>query len=97
DPDIVTFLDRVPQPYGEADAHAWLDSIELGWADGSFSGFAIEVDGHAVGSISLGFKPDRSIAEIGYWIAAAARGRGYTTRAARLLATWGTRRCGRER
>ena len=97
DPEIVTFLDRVPQPYGEADAHAWLDAVEIGWADGSFAGFAIEVEGRAVGSISMGLKPDRTIAEVGYWLAADVRGRGLTTRAARLLAGWALRDCGIER
>jgi RimJ/RimL family protein N-acetyltransferase len=97
DPEIATFLDHVPQPYGDADAHAWLDSVELGWADGSFAGFAIEVDARAVGSITLSFKPDRSVGEVGYWTAAEARGRGVTTRAVRLLAGWAIGDCGVER
>ena len=97
DPEIERFLDHVPQPYGEADALAWFESIDRAWADGSFAGFAIELDGRAVGSMALGFKEDRSVAEAGYWLAAEHRGRGVTTRALRLVAAWAFRECGIER
>jgi RimJ/RimL family protein N-acetyltransferase len=97
EPEIAKFLDRVPQPYTEADGHAWLDSVEQAWADGSWAGFAIEADGEAVGSISIGFKEDRSVAEVGYWLAAHVRGRGLTTRALRLVAAWAFADCGVER
>jgi RimJ/RimL family protein N-acetyltransferase len=89
DPTIATFLDRVPQPYTEADAGDWLDLVERGWADGTAAGLAIEVDGHAVGSIAVGFKdPDQGVAEVGYWMAAETRGRGLATRALRLASAW---------
>src|SRR5919201_4093452 len=89
DPQIARFLDHVPQPYGEADGHAWLDVGERAWAGGTFAGFAIEVDGAAVGSISMELaEDDPRRAETGYWLAAGMRGRGLTTRALRLLARW---------
>jgi RimJ/RimL family protein N-acetyltransferase len=98
EPAIATFLDQVPQPYTEADGHAWLDTVERNWASGSFAGFAIEVDGRAVGSISMGFKEDDpKVAETGYWLAARERGRGFTTRALRLLAAWAFAACELER
>jgi RimJ/RimL family protein N-acetyltransferase len=98
EPAIATFLDKVPQPYSEADAHAWLDVVERNWANGSFAGFAIEVDGRAIGSISAGFhEDDPRRAECGYWLAAPERGRGLTTRALRLLARWAFESCGLER
>jgi RimJ/RimL family protein N-acetyltransferase len=90
DPAIATFLDRIPSPYTPDDARDYLAMSRAGWREGSMSNFAI-VDGErVVGSIGVrwldGF--DEGTAEVGYWVAAEARGRGLCTRALRLVSRW---------
>jgi RimJ/RimL family protein N-acetyltransferase len=86
---IAEFLDMIPQPYTRSDANAYLDICRVGWRDGTFSNFAVVLDGQAVGSIGIRWKePDQGVAEVGYWVAADARGTGVCTRALRLVATW---------
>jgi RimJ/RimL family protein N-acetyltransferase len=90
DPQIATFLDRIPSPYTEDDAREYLELTRDGWAAGTMANFAIVEGGRPVGSIGIrwleGF--DEGTAEIGYWVAAEARGRGICTRALRLAAAW---------
>lgn len=50
--------------------------------------------GTAVGGASLLLRPQPGVAGLGYWILASARGHGYATAAARLLAGWGLDACG---
>ncbi|MFF0315307.1 GNAT family N-acetyltransferase [Micromonospora sp. NPDC005252] len=42
----------------------------------------------AVGSVTLLFRPQRGVADLGYWLIPAARGRGMASPAARLLTEW---------
>jgi RimJ/RimL family protein N-acetyltransferase len=99
DPEIVRWT-RVPTPYGEADARAYL----LARYDATFAGlsapFAIIAgdSGEVTGSISLmRFAWEDRRAEVGYWLAAGARGQGHATRAVRLICDWGFARLGLER
>lgn len=89
---MTLFLDRVPQPYTREDAVAYIRHCEESWRSGGNSNFAVLVDGIAepVGSIGVHWqdKIDDGIAEIGYWMGAAARGRGATTAGVRLAARW---------
>jgi [ribosomal protein S5]-alanine N-acetyltransferase len=59
--------DRFPHPYSEADALAYIEHVRTRSVQTSFG---IEVDGHAIGSISLMVGEDiaRQTAEVGYWI-----------------------------
>ena len=113
DPEIGRWT-RVPMPYGEADARAFLleryDAIHAGRS----APFAIvapvraELDGYVdpdlpdpgtlLGSIAL-MRPawEYARAEVGYWLAREARGRGHATRAVRLLCAWGFATLGLER
>jgi RimJ/RimL family protein N-acetyltransferase len=77
DPDIQAWT-TVPAPYAEVDAVDFLASVERGWADGSMLTWAIRVDGTLVGLVGLSLHPLAS-AEVGYWLAPAARGRGLMT------------------
>jgi RimJ/RimL family protein N-acetyltransferase len=100
DPEIPRWT-RVPSPYGESDARAYLlqryDAINAG----ASAPFAI-VDagdlGRLLGSIALmRFSWPNARAEVGYWLAREARGRGHATRAVKLLCAWGFRELGLER
>ncbi len=91
DPEIGRWT-RVPTPYGENDARAYLlqryDSIHAG----SSAPFAIVEpgDGRLLGSVAL-MRPawEHQRAEVGYWLAPEGRGQGHATRAVRLICEWG--------
>jgi RimJ/RimL family protein N-acetyltransferase len=88
---IAEFLDVIPSPYTEDDAREYIAQSEQGWAEGTSSNFAI-VDGatgEAVGSMGVRWaQPEDGVAEVGYWVAPQARGRGVCTRALQLVSGW---------
>ena len=87
---IAEFLDQIPSPYTEDDARAYVESCRIGWRQGGQTNFAIVVSGEPVGSIGVRWLdgPDAGTAEVGYWMAPEARGRGVCSRALRLLSRW---------
>jgi RimJ/RimL family protein N-acetyltransferase len=100
DPEIARWT-RVPENYGEADARAQLmhryDAIHAG----TLAPFAIVSTSDAselLGSISLlRLAWEHARGEVGYWLAREARGHGHTTRAVRLICTWGFEALGLDR
>lgn len=95
---IAEFLDMIPSPYTDDDARDYIERTQQGWAEGKTSNFAMLVDGAAVGSIGVHwFEPDQGVAEVGYWVAPQARGRGVCTRALRLVSRWVLERPGMAR
>jgi RimJ/RimL family protein N-acetyltransferase len=85
--------DRFPHPYTEAHASGYI--AHLLSAHDDEPSFAIDVDGEAVGGISLqpGIDVERVSAEIGYWLGESVWGRGVATSAIRLVTDYGfTRR-----
>jgi RimJ/RimL family protein N-acetyltransferase len=88
DPQIPRWT-RVPSPYTREDAQQFLASAATEAAAGE--GLALAVtgdDGRLIGTIGLMELEGEGSAEIGYWTAAEARGRGVTTRAVVLLRDW---------
>jgi RimJ/RimL family protein N-acetyltransferase len=86
-------------PMDERDAARWLVSQERGWRDGDRLCFAVlEADnaGCCVLAGNVGLKNreeagrigERETAEIGYWTAVAARGRGVAPAAVRAVTGW---------
>jgi|SRR5580658_5800094 RimJ/RimL family protein N-acetyltransferase len=84
---------------GERDAAWWLASQDRGWRDGDRLSLAVlEVDDAGgcllVGNVGLknreetGRIGERETAEIGYWTAVAARGRGIAPAAVRAVTDW---------
>ncbi|WP_433554504.1 GNAT family N-acetyltransferase [Micromonospora zamorensis] len=76
-----------------AEARLWLDRVRQHWDDGSRYSFAVtedDVDGpRLVANVVLkGAALDRPRAEVGYWTAAWARGRGVAPRAVTMLSGW---------
>jgi RimJ/RimL family protein N-acetyltransferase len=100
DPQTTAWLDRLPRPYREDDAQAWLANVAAGWRDRTFAGFAV-ADAHddaALGSLSMSVKSaEERVAELGYWLSPAARGRGVMTRGVRLISRWAFDEVGIER
>jgi RimJ/RimL family protein N-acetyltransferase len=99
DPEISRWT-RVPRDYGETDGRAYLlQRYDLVF-EGRAAPFAVvsSQDGTLAGSIALiRIEWEHRRAEVGYWLAAAARGRGHATRAVRLICEWGQRTLGLER
>jgi RimJ/RimL family protein N-acetyltransferase len=100
DPEIPRWT-RVPSPYTEREGRLHLmqryDAIHAG----TLAPFAIVGSDPAVGllgSISL-MRVDwqHSRAEVGYWLALPARGRGHATRAVQLISDWAFASLGLER
>jgi RimJ/RimL family protein N-acetyltransferase len=90
DPEIPRWT-FVPSPYTRDDAVAYLArSAEEEAAGSTVNLLAVDAaDDRLLGSFSL-MEIDRETGygELGYWVAADARGRGIATRALRLLADW---------
>lgn len=87
DADIQRYT-TVPSPYERRHAEQFVPKVAQGWADDSERTWAIR-DGEAlVGMIGL-YRLGAGGAEIGYWMAPEARGRGLLTEAARLVVEWG--------
>jgi RimJ/RimL family protein N-acetyltransferase len=89
----------VPSPYRREHAEEWLARAPAGARAGeAVSLLAFEGDGRLAGSFSLvELDLARGYAEIGYWVAPWARGRGVATRAVGMLHTWATETLGLRR
>ncbi|HJD84737.1 GNAT family N-acetyltransferase [Kitasatospora aureofaciens] len=80
-----------------AGAEAYLDRADARWAEGSTASFAITdaADGALCGNVALRWSDrDEGVAMVGYWLLAAARGRGLATRATTAVTAWGVRTAG---
>jgi RimJ/RimL family protein N-acetyltransferase len=95
DPEIPRWT-RVPSRYTPEDALAWMAASELELAAGrSIDWLVVDADGEILASVAIqDIKHEHGAAEIGYWVAAPARGRGIATRAVRLVAEWARRELG---
>lgn len=83
DPDIQRFT-TVPSPYQRVDAERFVRLAAEWWDTGEEYTWTIRAGGALVGMIGLhGIRA--GAAEIGYWLAARARGRGYLNEAAEAV------------
>ena len=96
DPEIPRWT-RVPRPYTREDALDWIAVCELELVAGRAIDW-LAVDEHDEVAASVGLQRiEGDSAEVGYWVAAHARGRGVGTRAVRLVCEWAARELGLER
>lgn len=96
DPEIARWT-GVPSPYSRAHADAYIAaSAADAHAGRGVALLAVDGDSGALlgsfGLMELGAEP--GYGELGYWVAAEARGRGVATRGIRLLAGWAQRELG---
>ena len=89
----------VPSPYLLEHAEQFTSEYApKSWASGDAAVFAVTDlgSGELLASVGLHFDRGRDddIAEIGYWAAAPARGRGVTSEAVAAVCTWGFTSCG---
>lgn len=76
---------------GAEAARRWIDAEAQGWAGGVRYSFAVLTEGGTAPVGHVVVKRKRAgdpSAEVGYWTAAAARGRGVAPRAVRAVADW---------
>ncbi len=95
DPAIAEWT-TVPSPYTRADAEGFVTgAVADGWDAGTAFTWAVrepgDADGPVLGMVGMtqeGPADAERVGELGYWAAPAARGRGLTTEAARLVVDW---------
>jgi RimJ/RimL family protein N-acetyltransferase len=81
----------LPSPYERRHAVEWIEESARCWADGVRASFVIvdAVTGELLGNIGLvRLEHDQDVAEVGYLVKRAARGRGIAPRAVRLVSRW---------
>ncbi len=84
DPEISRNTLRIPYPYTDAHARAWLTAQEEESRAGTGAVFAItgRENGSLVGACGLEIFPEHRRAELGYWLGRDFWGKGYATEAA---------------
>ena len=90
DPEIVAWT-TIPFPYLRSHAEDYVGPVSAAaWAHKSAANFAVtDEEATLVGSFGLvRMNPAQSVAEVGYWVAPAARRRGVAERAARAVTQW---------
>jgi len=92
DPEIPRWTAGIPNPYEEHHARGWISLHDRFWDEEGRAAFAFcdASTGQLLGSMTLG-EVDlvQRTAVAGYWAAPWARNRGATTRALKLVCTWG--------
>ena len=91
DPEISRWT-LIPSPYTKEDALKWF-AVAQSERDsgGAFHLLIVDaVDEDLLGAIGVDLRSDEqhTYGDVGYWLAAAARGQGYATRALELLTSW---------
>jgi RimJ/RimL family protein N-acetyltransferase len=78
---------RIPHPYPDGAAEAWIAKLTPAFESGESAMFAITrvADGFFLGAIGLEITRSHDRAELGYWIGKPYWGNGYCTEAARAV------------
>ncbi len=89
DPDVPRWT-TLPSPYARSHAQDFVAQTATRWADGTDLVWAIRIgEGEWIGSIGLHGVSAAGDAEVGFWMAKAARGHGYLTEAAARVIDFG--------
>lgn len=78
----------IPSPYQRTHAEEFIPRVAKEWQGDTAQTWAIRVDDELSGMIGL-YGISNGAAELGYWVAAGARGRGVLTEAAKAVVDWG--------
>ncbi len=91
DKSIARYTLSIPYPYHLKDARAWLAKVEKRKKSKKIEvlNWAIEIQGEAVGGISLEKIYINHKAELGCWLSKKYRGQGIMTQAAKLIVSYG--------
>ncbi|WP_422738436.1 GNAT family N-acetyltransferase [Micromonospora sp. WMMD729] len=90
DPETIRWT-TVPDPYDRSDAKGYRDYAQAAWARGDSACFVIaDPDDSYAGTVDLRLSPaDPLLADVGFMVAPAVRGRGYLPAALLALSAWG--------
>jgi [ribosomal protein S5]-alanine N-acetyltransferase len=91
DRELSRYIPAIPYPYAEADARAFIERSTRAWTEGTAATFVISnaPDGAGLGTIGLHLAAgDTGLAQVGYWLAREARGRGAATITVQLVSRW---------
>ena len=91
DPEVSRWIPDIPYPYTEEHGRQFLNMAHQGWLSGRSAQFAIAASQaeEFLGTVGAGKgDSDDASADIGYWIAAPHRRRGFATRALVLASRW---------
>lgn len=91
DPEIPRWT-TVPSPYTRADAEEFVKHVGRSWRDGSEAVWGMYAEGRLIGMMGLHnieHHHSGGHAELGYWVTADARGKGYLVEAGRTVLAWG--------
>lgn len=91
EPRVAEATTRIPHPYGDGVAEAWIATHPHEWRKRRSLTFAIDSreTGELIGAISLRLFAQGPRAEIGFWIGLPFWNRGYATEAAREVVRFG--------
>lgn len=98
DPEVLRWT-MLPAPYTPEVARDWVERRAPGeWSSGRGAHFGVfgAATGSLLGAAGLGDIADQA-AEVGYWLAAGARGRGIASAAVVALCRWGFEELGLQR
>ncbi|MBD7957282.1 GNAT family N-acetyltransferase [Microbacterium sp. Sa4CUA7] len=84
DPEVPRWT-TLPSPYARADADDFITKAAQWWEAETELTWALRLDGQWIGMVGLQHLHLRGDAEIGFWMAAEARGAGYLGEAARAV------------
>src|SRR4051794_7091120 len=88
DPEVPRWT-TLPSPYLRADAEGFIAKATEWWDAETELTWGIRADDKWIGMLGLHRVSRGDSGEIGYWMAASARGRGYLTEAARVVIDFG--------
>ena len=88
DPEIRRWIDILPDPYTTADAEEYFAHARENLTAGTAARLAVVAGGRLAGSVDLRLGSHAN-AQIGYWVAGWARGRGVASAATRALCDFG--------
>ncbi|MBX6386797.1 MAG: GNAT family N-acetyltransferase [Microbispora sp.] len=88
DPEIARFISFIPSPYTRDDALSWITEIvPADWKNGGADFLIADAaTDEVLGTVGLKPQDRYGVAEVGYWLAPWARGRGVATAAVRAIA-----------
>ncbi len=90
DPEQGRFMIAVPEPYGPAEAEAFVSWLERAKERLSDIELGVFLEGRFSGMVALDeYDPELGSAELGYWLRRDLHGRGLASEAAAALVEWG--------
>ena len=94
DPVIAELTLSVPHPYTEAHVIDWLSIVNAGWKNKTAFAFGIcnPDSGEMLGAVGLHISDKYGYGELGYWLGAPYRGRGYAKEAVAAVINYGFQR-----